>query len=188
MLHVLRVEMVINSLWMFSKNWLVQKQTNFGKDISNPFMADNLPKIVWFSTHHITCMKKLASPKQTALGVNTPRSDEDRLKLMKLMVFLLQWNVCVDIRINVARLSKLLEIVKLKSRVKKLEKINKVKSFKLRWLKKVGTSQRVESLDDMENVFNQERIIFDMEDEGIELVADQEKDAEFEGRHADKHA
>nr|GEY25462.1 beta-myrcene synthase [Tanacetum cinerariifolium] len=45
MLHVLRVEMVINSPWMISENWLVQKQTAFGKDISNPFIADNLPKI-----------------------------------------------------------------------------------------------------------------------------------------------
>nr|GFD55519.1 hypothetical protein [Tanacetum cinerariifolium] len=51
-----------------------------------------------------------------------------------------------------------LEIVKLKARVKKLEKINMVKSSKLRRLKKVGTSQRVESSDDMENVFNQGRI------------------------------
>nr|GEZ47287.1 hypothetical protein [Tanacetum cinerariifolium] len=43
--------------------------------------------------------------------------------------------------------------------------------------------------DDMENVFNQGRIIVDMDqDEGIELVADQEKDAGFEGRHADKQA
>nr|GEZ33257.1 hypothetical protein [Tanacetum cinerariifolium] len=43
--------------------------------------------------------------------------------------------------------------------------------------------------DDMENVFNQGRKIVDMDqDEGIELVADQEKDAEFEWRHADKHA
>nr|GFA78583.1 hypothetical protein [Tanacetum cinerariifolium] len=72
-----------------------------------------------------------------------------------------------------------LEIVKLKARVKKLEKINMVKSSKLRRLKKVGTSQRVASLDDMENVFNQGRIIIDMDqDEGIKLVADQEKDAE----------
>nr|GEZ06090.1 hypothetical protein [Tanacetum cinerariifolium] len=45
MLHVLRVKMVINSPWMLSKNWLVQKQMAFGKDISNPFMADNLPKL-----------------------------------------------------------------------------------------------------------------------------------------------
>nr|GFB12849.1 hypothetical protein [Tanacetum cinerariifolium] len=54
-----------------------------------------------------------------------------------------------------------LEIVKLKARVKKLEEINKVKSSKLRRLKK---------------------------DEGIEMVADLEKDAEFKGRHADKQA
>nr|GEW58608.1 hypothetical protein [Tanacetum cinerariifolium] len=82
-----------------------------------------------------------------------------------------------------------LEIVKLKARVKKLEKINKVKTSKLRRLKKVGTSQRVKSSDDMENVFNQGRKIVDMDqDERIELVADQEKDAKFEGRHADKQA
>nr|GFA28100.1 hypothetical protein [Tanacetum cinerariifolium] len=90
MLHLLRVEMVIDSPWMLSTNWLVQKQTDFGKDISNPFMADNLPKIVGFSTHHVTFMKSWLVQKQTALGVNTPRSDEDRLKLMELMVFLLQ--------------------------------------------------------------------------------------------------
>nr|GEZ17711.1 hypothetical protein [Tanacetum cinerariifolium] len=82
-----------------------------------------------------------------------------------------------------------LEIIKLKTRVKKLEKINKVKSSKLIQLKKVGTSQRVESSDDVENVFNQGRIIVDMDqDEGIKLVADQEKDAEVEGRRADKQA
>nr|GEZ77703.1 hypothetical protein [Tanacetum cinerariifolium] len=64
-----------------------------------------------------------------------------------------------------------------------------VKSSKLRRLKKVGTSQRVESSDDVENVFNQGRISVDMEtDKGIELVVDQEKDAEVEGRHADKQA
>nr|GFA29102.1 hypothetical protein [Tanacetum cinerariifolium] len=82
-----------------------------------------------------------------------------------------------------------LEIVKLKARVKKLEKLNKVKSSKLRRLKKVGTSQRVESSDDVENVFNQGRISVDMDrDEGIELVVDHEKDVEVEGRHADKQA
>nr|GFD18054.1 hypothetical protein [Tanacetum cinerariifolium] len=76
---------------------------------------------------------------------------------------------------------------KLKARVKKLEKIRKVKSSKLRWLKKVGTSQRVKSSDAVENVFNQGRMIVDMDqDEGIELVTDQEMDAEVEGRHIDK--
>nr|GEX54415.1 hypothetical protein [Tanacetum cinerariifolium] len=75
------------------------------------------------------------------------------------------------------------------AKVKKLEKIHKVKSSKLRRLKKVGTSQRVESSDDVENVFNHGRMIVDMDqDKGIELVTDQEIDAEVEGRHADKQA
>nr|GFA71775.1 hypothetical protein [Tanacetum cinerariifolium] len=72
-----------------------------------------------------------------------------------------------------------LEIIKHKARVKKLERLNKVKSSKLRRLKKVGTSQHVESSKDEENVFNQGRISVDMDqDEGVELVVDQEKDAE----------
>nr|GFC94807.1 hypothetical protein [Tanacetum cinerariifolium] len=64
-----------------------------------------------------------------------------------------------------------LEIVKLKAMVKKLEKLNQVKSSKLRRLNKVGTSQRVKSSDDVENVFNHGRNIVDMDqDEGIELT------------------
>nr|GEY68395.1 hypothetical protein [Tanacetum cinerariifolium] len=50
------------------KNWLVQKQTDLGKVKSNPLMADNLPKIVWYSTHHIPLMKSWLVQKQTALG------------------------------------------------------------------------------------------------------------------------
>nr|GEY34655.1 hypothetical protein [Tanacetum cinerariifolium] len=64
-----------------------------------------------------------------------------------------------------------LEIIKLKVRVKRLEKANKVKSLKLRHLRKVGASKRIESSDDMEDVFNQGRMIDDLDkDEGIELV------------------
>ncbi|GKA91989.1 retrotransposon protein, putative, ty1-copia subclass, partial [Tanacetum coccineum] len=61
------------------KDWLVQEQTALGKDFSNPLMADNLPKIVWLSTHHIWLVKSwlahkfmdcgakgLTSPEQTA--------------------------------------------------------------------------------------------------------------------------
>nr|GFB87648.1 hypothetical protein [Tanacetum cinerariifolium] len=52
-----------------------------------------------------------------------------------------------------------------------------IKSSKLRRLRKVGTSRRVESSDDMEDVFNQERMIADMDmNEGIELVKDAEED------------
>nr|GFA98945.1 hypothetical protein [Tanacetum cinerariifolium] len=89
--------------------------------------------------------------------------------------------------LKTANAAQQLEIVKLKARVKKLERLNKVKSSKLRRLKKVGTSQRVESSKDIENVFNQGRISVDI-DEGIELVVDQEKDVEIEGRHADTQA
>nr|GEY29814.1 hypothetical protein [Tanacetum cinerariifolium] len=70
-----------------------------------------------------------------------------------------------------------LEIIKLKARVKWLERANKVKSSKLRCLRKVGASKRIESSDDIEDVFNQERMIDDLDkDEGIELVVDQVKD------------
>nr|GEV20696.1 hypothetical protein [Tanacetum cinerariifolium] len=62
-----------------------------------------------------------------------------------------------------------LEILKHKARVKKLERLNNVKSSKLRRLKKVGTSQRIKSSEDEENVFNQGRISVDIH-EGIELV------------------
>nr|GEV67435.1 hypothetical protein [Tanacetum cinerariifolium] len=81
------------------------------------------------------------------------------------------------------------EIIKLKARVKKLERLNKVKSSKLRRLKKVGTSQRIESSEDVENVFNQGRKSVNMDtNEWIELEVDQEKYAEVEGRQADTQA
>nr|GFC44316.1 hypothetical protein [Tanacetum cinerariifolium] len=56
-----------------------------------------------------------------------------------------------------------LEIVQLKARIKKLEKANEIKSSKLRSLRKVGTSRRVESSDNMEDVFNHRRMIADMD-------------------------
>nr|GEZ55082.1 hypothetical protein [Tanacetum cinerariifolium] len=102
-----------------------ERQKATGKEFSNPFMA----------------------------GVNTPRSDEDRLKLIELMVLLLQKRVCVHIRITAARLSSYscqanrvenlendnatqkLVIVQLKARVKKLEKAIKIKSSKIELVK-----------------------------------------------------
>nr|GEU57681.1 putative ribonuclease H-like domain-containing protein [Tanacetum cinerariifolium] len=44
-------------------SWQCKKQIALGKDSSNPLMDDNLPKIVWFLTHHVTLNKELASPK-----------------------------------------------------------------------------------------------------------------------------
>nr|GEZ68441.1 hypothetical protein [Tanacetum cinerariifolium] len=80
-----------------------------------------------------------------------------------------------------------LEILKLKARVKKLDMLNQVKSSKLRRLKKAGTSQRIESSEDEENVFNHGRINVDIH-EGIELVDDQQKDVQVKGRQADSQA
>ncbi|GKE00682.1 hypothetical protein Tco_1388665 [Tanacetum coccineum] len=55
------------------KNWLVQKQTTFGKDFLNPFTVDSLLKTIWFSTHHALhapCYSNeaLAILEQTATG------------------------------------------------------------------------------------------------------------------------
>nr|GEY84740.1 hypothetical protein [Tanacetum cinerariifolium] len=83
--------------------------------------------------------------------------------------------------LETANVAQQLEILKLNARVKKLERLNKVKSSKLRRLKKVGTSQHVDSSEDVENVFNQGRKSVDMEtNERIEL--------EVEGRQADTQA
>nr|GFB23200.1 hypothetical protein [Tanacetum cinerariifolium] len=81
--------------------------------------------------------------------------------------------------------TQILEIVNLKARVKKLEQTDKVKSSKFWRLRKVGASRQVESSDDMDDVFNQGRMM--NEDEGIELVKDAEI-AESEWRQADKQA
>nr|GEY46250.1 hypothetical protein [Tanacetum cinerariifolium] len=75
-----------------------------------------------------------------------------------------------------------LEIIKLKTRVKKLERANKVKTMKLKRLRKVGTSHRIESSDDnlMEDVSNQGRVIDESDkDKGTKLMIE-EKEKETE--------
>nr|GEU92231.1 putative ribonuclease H-like domain-containing protein [Tanacetum cinerariifolium] len=95
-----------------------------------------------------------------------------------------------------------LKITKLKTRVKKLERANKVKTLKLRRLKKVGTSQRIDTSDDtMEDVSNQRRMIDKLDrDEGVALMGEKEEekkgkevkvisdDAQVEGRQAEIQA
>nr|GEX23375.1 uncharacterized mitochondrial protein AtMg00810-like [Tanacetum cinerariifolium] len=41
------------------------------EDSSNPLMVDNLPKILWYSTHHVALMKSWLVQKQMALGQTT---------------------------------------------------------------------------------------------------------------------
>nr|GEW41430.1 hypothetical protein [Tanacetum cinerariifolium] len=69
-------------------------------------------------------------------------------------------------------------ITKLKARVEKLERANKVKTLKLRRLRKVGTSQRITSSDDtiIEDVINQGRMIDELDrDDGVALMGEKEE-------------
>ncbi|GJX82546.1 hypothetical protein Tco_0332027 [Tanacetum coccineum] len=80
-------------------------------------------------------------------GVNTPRSDEDSLKLKELM------ELCTNLQNRVIDLEKTKtsqaqEIISLKRRVKRLEKKNRSKTHGLKRLYKVGLSARIESSED----------------------------------------
>nr|GEZ02327.1 hypothetical protein [Tanacetum cinerariifolium] len=71
------------------------------------------------------------------------------------------------------KVAQALEITKLKKRVQKLERANKVKVLKPRRLKKVGTSQRIKSSadTDIEDASNQGRMIADLDkDIGVALM------------------
>nr|GEY88850.1 hypothetical protein [Tanacetum cinerariifolium] len=77
------------------------------------------------------------------------------------------------------KVAQALEITKLKKRVKKLEKGNRVRVLKLRRLKRVGTSQRIDTSNDtvMDDESNQGRIIDEMDkDDAIALMDDKEED------------
>nr|GEV19550.1 hypothetical protein [Tanacetum cinerariifolium] len=81
------------------------------------------------------------------------------------------------------KVAQALKITKMKRRVKKLERGNKVKVLKLRRLKKVGTSQRIDSSDDtvMEDASNQERMINALDsDAGVSLMDDKEAEKKAE--------
>nr|GEX78377.1 hypothetical protein [Tanacetum cinerariifolium] len=76
-----------------------------------------------------------------------------------------------------------LEITKLKGWVKKLEKGNRVKVLKLRRLKKVGTSQRIDTSEDtvMDDTSNRERMIDDLDkDDVVALMDDKEEEKKEE--------
>ncbi|GKC74739.1 hypothetical protein Tco_1120622 [Tanacetum coccineum] len=81
------------------------------------------------------------------VGVNTPRSDEDNLKLKELM------ELCTNLQnrgidLEETKNSQAQEITSLKRRVKRLEKKGGSKTYGLKRLYKVGLSRRVESSDE----------------------------------------
>nr|GEV18860.1 xylulose kinase-1 [Tanacetum cinerariifolium] len=71
-----------------------------------------------------------------------------------------------------------LEIKKLKRTMKKLEKGNRVRVLKLRRLKRVGTSQRIDTSDDtaMDDESNQGRIIDEMDQDDVVALMDEKKE------------
>nr|GEZ93067.1 hypothetical protein [Tanacetum cinerariifolium] len=81
------------------------------------------------------------------------------------------------------KVAQALEITKLKRRVKKLEKGNRVRVLKLKRLKKVRTSQRIDTLEDnvMDDASNQGRIIDELDkDDVVALIDDKEEDKKEE--------
>nr|GFA69850.1 hypothetical protein [Tanacetum cinerariifolium] len=85
------------------------------------------------------------------------------------------------------KVAQALEITKLKRRVKKLERGNRVKVLKLRRLQKVRTSQRIDTSEDtvMEDASNQGRMIDDLDkDDVVDLMDDkgEEKKEEEEDK------
>ncbi|GJZ65254.1 putative ribonuclease H-like domain-containing protein [Tanacetum coccineum] len=116
------------------------------------------------------------------VGVNTPRSDEDSLKLQELMEFYtkLQQRV-LDLENTTTAQAQ--EITSLKLRVKKLEKKGGSRTHKLKRLYKVGLSRRVESSDeaslgDQEDASKQERKIDEI-DKDVEITLVDETQGRF---------
>ncbi|GJY17386.1 hypothetical protein Tco_0388877, partial [Tanacetum coccineum] len=118
-------------------------------------------------------------------GVNTPQSDEDRLKLNELMEFCTKLQQRV-LDLENTKTAQAQEITSLKLRVKKLEKKGGSRTHKLKRLYKVGRSARVissdeASLGDQEDASKQGRKIDDIDkDAEITLVH------ETQGRYGDE--
>ncbi|GJY89548.1 hypothetical protein Tco_0504744 [Tanacetum coccineum] len=108
-------------------------------------------------------------------GVNTPRSDEDRLKLNELIEFCTKWQQRV-LDLENTKTAQAQEITSLKLRVKNLEKKGGSRTHKLKRLYKVGRSARVissdeASLGDQKDASKQGRKINDIDkDAEITLV------------------
>ncbi|GJY89418.1 hypothetical protein Tco_0504614 [Tanacetum coccineum] len=115
---------------------------------------------------------------------NTLRSGEDRLKLEELMAFCTTLQSRV-LALETTKTTQANEIDSLKRRVKRLEKKDRKRTYKLKRLYKVGLTAKVESSDEEglgeEDASKQGRRIHDIDaDEDITLVNDQD-DADMFG-------
>ncbi|GJR12010.1 hypothetical protein Tco_0794662 [Tanacetum coccineum] len=118
----------------------------------------------------------------TSSGVNTPRSDEDSLKLKELM------ELCTNLKnrflaLETTKTTQANEIDSLKRRVKKLEKKDRKRTHKLERMYKVGLSARVISSEDEgldeEDASKQERIADIDAAKDIYLINDQRDEDMF---------
>nr|GEW85848.1 hypothetical protein [Tanacetum cinerariifolium] len=121
-------------------------------------------------SHDIPSISQAQPTLQQSPQVQTPspQPQQDARIPMNLLQEVL--DTCTDLTRRVEHLqfdkvAQALEITKLKRRVKKLERRNKVRVLKLRRLQKVGTTQRVDSFDKtvMDDVSNQGRMIANMD-------------------------
>nr|GEW65508.1 hypothetical protein [Tanacetum cinerariifolium]GEZ53063.1 hypothetical protein [Tanacetum cinerariifolium] len=82
------------------------------------------------------------------------------------------------------KIAQALEITKLKQRVKKLEKRNKLNVLKLRRLKRVGSAQRIDTSDDtvMDDVSKQGGIIANI-DTDEDVVLEDAKEVDVDAKH-----
>nr|GEV52523.1 putative ribonuclease H-like domain-containing protein [Tanacetum cinerariifolium] len=73
-------------------------QTVSGKDSSNPLMADNLPKIIWYSTHHVALIKSWLVQKQTTLELERMGYEKPSIKSTFYKAFFsAQWKFLIHI-------------------------------------------------------------------------------------------
>nr|GEV69334.1 hypothetical protein [Tanacetum cinerariifolium] len=84
------------------------------------------------------------------------------------------------------KIAQALEITKLKQRVKKLERRNKLKVSKLRRLKKVGTAKRVDTSND--TVMDDDVATVARDVATVEEIAKIEENADVQGRQAESQA
>ncbi|GJV40717.1 putative ribonuclease H-like domain-containing protein [Tanacetum coccineum] len=117
-------------------------------------------------------------------GVNTPRSDEDSMKLKELMEFCTKLQQRV-LDLENTKTAQAQEITSLKLRVKKLEKKGGSRTHKLKRLYKVDRSARVissveASLGDQEDASKQGRKIDDIDKDAEITLVD-----ETQGRYGD---
>nr|GEU48998.1 hypothetical protein [Tanacetum cinerariifolium] len=127
----------------FCKEVASPKQTTLGKDISNSFMA-----VLIEAQQHI-------SNESPLLGVNTPRCDEDSIKLKELMVLRTKLSNRV-LALEQSKTAQDLVIKKLQKKVKIIERKIKVRTPGMT-LFKIGNFKK-ESLD-KENVSKHKRYL-----------------------------